>query len=254
MFLFFDTETIRVNNTPRIIQMGWILTDDNGVELRSQCFIVRPDDFNIPSKVTGTRRVTSEVARRSGMKIGAVLDAFSKDVAAAEVLIAHNAHFDKNVICDELLRAGHGDILAGKVIYCTMRSSIYFCKIRKRRGYKWPSLEELHISLFDDTFDNVHNALSDARACANCFFELRRRGALFDPLSDGEGRPSGAYEQLTFEDQDRLDELETLNEFLGRSEKKWVGLLKAYFRKTNRLSEKQRAVLSRIRVKAEDRV
>ena len=257
MFLFFDTETARVNNAPRIIQMGWVLVDDNGVEFRSQCFIVCPDDFEIPVSFARSHRITTEVARRNGMKIGAVLDALAKDAAAADVLVAHNAHFDRSVVRDELFRAKRDDVFAGKDLYCTMRSSIHFCKINTRRGYKWPTLQQLHISFFDTTFDNAHNALSDARACARCFFELRRRGAVFAPqISDG-NLGSGkvdAYDYQSVEDQELFDELETLKEFLARSQRLWVGRFKAYFRKTRRLSEKQRDILSRMRGEAEGRI
>jgi DNA polymerase-3 subunit epsilon len=255
MFLFFDTETIRVNNTPRIIQMGWALTDDNGVEFRSQCFIVRPSDFEIPLSAARTRRITTEVARCNGMTIGAVLEFFANDIAAADVLVAHNAHFDKNVIRDELFRAKRDDVFAGEDLYCTMRSSIHFCRIKTRRGHKWPTLEQLHISLFNATFSNMHNALSDARACARCFFELRRRGAVFDPqIYDLTSDKVDAYDYQSFEDQDLFDELETLKEFLGRSQRLWLGRFKAYFRRSHRLSERQRQILSRMRVEAEGRV
>jgi DNA polymerase III epsilon subunit-like protein len=193
------------------------------------------------------------VARRNGIEIGVALDAFSKDVAIAEFLIAHNAQFDRNIICDELLRVGRNDILAGKNLYCTMQSSADFCKIKRRHGYKWPNLEELHISLFGDTFDDAHNALSDARACAKCFFELRRRGVEFgNQVSNDHTGSDDDY--LTIEDQELLDELETLEEFLRRSERKWVNRFIAQFQLTRQLSEKQRNILSSIRFKAEDRV
>lgn len=135
-----------MNDTPRITEMRWVLTDDKGVEFRSQFFIVCPNDFDISLSTARTSRITTKVAQRNGMKIGAVLDAFAKDVSAADILVAHNAHLDKSVIRDELFRAKHDDVFAGKVLYCTMRSSTHFCKIKTRRGNKWPTLEELHIS------------------------------------------------------------------------------------------------------------
>lgn len=64
----------------------------------------------------------------------------------------------------------------------------------------------------------------------------------------------GAYDYQSVEDQELFDELKTLEEFLGRSQRLWVGRFKAYFGKTHRLSEKQRDLLFRMRSKAEARV
>ncbi len=45
-------------------------------------------------------------------------------------------------------------------------------------GYKRPKLEELHLLLFDEDFDNAHDALADTEACMRCFFELVERGVI----------------------------------------------------------------------------
>jgi len=39
-------------------------------------------------------------------------------------------------------------------------------------------LSELHLKLFDTPFEGAHDAKEDVQACANCFFELRRRSIL----------------------------------------------------------------------------
>ena len=50
------------------------------------------------------------------------------------------------------------------------------CRIPGQYGYKWPSLSELHQTLFGTGFEEAHDAGADVAACADCFLELKRRG------------------------------------------------------------------------------
>jgi hypothetical protein len=52
-----------------------------------------------------------------------------------------------------------------------------YCALpRKNGGYKPPKLIELHEILFGESFVGAHDAAADVRACARCFFELKKRG------------------------------------------------------------------------------
>jgi hypothetical protein len=57
---------------------------------------------------------------------------------------------------------------------------ISFCRLPSKsgRGYKWPTLAELHLQLFEEEFTGSHNAGADVKACARCYFELRKRGII----------------------------------------------------------------------------
>jgi DNA polymerase III epsilon subunit-like protein len=60
-----------------------------------------------------------------------------------------------------------------------MKSSVNVCQIANSRGgYKWPNLTELYQYLFHHPFPEAHDAVFDVKACAECFFELKRRGAI----------------------------------------------------------------------------
>ncbi|MFA6363505.1 hypothetical protein [Methanoregula sp.] len=69
-----------------------------------------------------------------------------------------------------------------KHYFCTMKTPqvVSWCKIPKAsgRGYKWPTLNELHLQLFQEEFTGSHNAGADVEACARCYFELRKRGII----------------------------------------------------------------------------
>ena len=191
MYLVFDTETTGIprdhdapasdiGNWPRLVQIAWLLADAEGHELRSQAFIIRPEGFVIPDGAVRVHGIDTETARQRGIEVGSALDAFATDLSEAEILVAHNVRFDERVIGAEFFRAGRkGNPIESKTRYCTMRETTDFCRIPGGpRGYKWPTLDQLHRTLFGVGLEAAHNAVVDVRACATCFFELKRRGII----------------------------------------------------------------------------
>ncbi len=189
MPLFFDTETTGVPlkydaptsdlaNWPRLVQLAWLLTDDAGSEIRSAEYIVRPDGFTIPEAAARVHGIGTDRALRDGVELSTVLAAVIPDFERADLLVAHNIQFDEKILGAELLRAGHADLPASKSKRCTMRESTDFCGLPGRYGYKWPKLQELHMKLFGEAFAGAHQALVDVRACARCYFELKRLGVM----------------------------------------------------------------------------
>lgn len=189
MYLFFDTETTGVpadsrapvsdlENWPRVVQLGWIQCDDRGEEITCQEHLVIPDGFHIPEEATLIHGITTERALREGIPLQAALRAFSAAVAEARTLVAHNFRFDERVLGAEFLRTELPNPIPGMSRICTMRAATSYCGIPGRYGYKWPTLEELYRVLFRHSPVRSHGALVDARACAACFFMLRRLGVL----------------------------------------------------------------------------
>lgn len=119
---------------------------------------------------------------RAGAEIGEVLAAFAHAADKAEAIAGHNVEYERRVIEAELHPLGNpASPFAGKKLYCTMRTSTTLCGLRGGPfGYKWPKLQELHRTLFGSEFGSAHEAIADARACARCFFELKRRGIMDD--------------------------------------------------------------------------
>ena len=62
-----------------------------------------------------------------------------------------------------------------------MRESVNFCKIEGHNNYKWPTLSELHLKLFNKDFSEAHNASADIDACAKCFFKLKKMNIINGP-------------------------------------------------------------------------
>jgi DNA polymerase III epsilon subunit-like protein len=189
MYLFFDTETTGLpknpkapvtdsRNWPRLVQLAWLITDEEGFEHKSVEYIIKPQGFVIPKEASRIHGITTDLAHREGVDLGPVLEEISADLARALVLIAHNMDFDEKIVGAEFCRLGHPNYLARKEKRCTMKAATDFCQLPGYYGYKWPKLEELHQRLFGENFAEKHKALADVRACARCYFELRRRGII----------------------------------------------------------------------------
>ena len=189
MYLFFDTETtgLPLNwkapvtdliNWPRMIQIAWILCDNNGNRIESADFIIKPENFEIPLEATKKHGITTEQAINEGEDLEKVLIAFNKLVEQADYIVAHNISFDEKIVGAELLRKSIRSDFGKKTKLCTKLSSTDYCKLSGTYGNKWPTLSELHIKLFGEDFTNTHDALADINATEKCFWELRRIGVM----------------------------------------------------------------------------
>jgi DNA polymerase III epsilon subunit-like protein len=186
-YLFFDTETTGLpsgstsdfRNWPRILQIAWLLIDENKDIKSKNSYIIKPEGYNIPKRVIKIHGITMKRALEEGVVLDYALHRFLADVNFAKVLVAHNIAYDYGVIRGELLRKRIPDFLKGYSQFCTMTSKpvLDYCKIFRANGSRQcPSLSELYFLLFGEKLDNAHDAFKDAEACADCFFELRKIG------------------------------------------------------------------------------
>ena len=184
MYLFFDTETTGIprnykapasdlRNWPRLVQIAWLLADEQANEVASAEYIIKPEGFAIPQDAARIHGISTEMAMQNGVDLKTVLNAVTPSIANASVLIAHNIQFDEKILGAEFLRAGYPNFVETKHRKCTMQSATDYCRLPGRYGYKWPSLAELHMKLFGESFEGAHRALADVRACARCYFELK---------------------------------------------------------------------------------
>ena len=191
MFLFLDTETTGlpkysatdpVEKWPRVVQLAWSLYSGEGMCESRNNFIIYPTDFVIPMDSARIHGITTDRAKAEGVSLYKVLPQFNADVEKAETVVAHNLDFDLPIVTTEFLRCGIETGLAEKEKFCTMKTPqiISLCKLPSKsgRGYKWPTLNELHLQLFQEEFTDSHNAGADVEACARCYFELRKRGII----------------------------------------------------------------------------
>ena len=189
-YLFFDTETTGIpqdykapctdtDNWPRLVQLGWILTDSRGNELRRGNRIVRPEGFEIPTAASDVHGITTERALAEGEPLRDVMLAFGADLNESGWLVGHNIDYDLHVVGTEYYRLGYDHrIMFARPYVCTMQATIDFCNIPGKYGPKWHRLQELYVRLFGREFDGAHDAMADISATKECFFELLRRNVI----------------------------------------------------------------------------
>ncbi len=186
MYLFFDTETTglpldwkapisKLENWPRLVQIAWLVFDKSGNQLDSRNYIIRPDGFVIPKEAQAVHKISTERALEEGIPLATALTEFAEAIAQNQILVAHNMNFDEKIVGAEFLRAEIPNEFFQKIQICTMLVSTDYCGIYKNGKIKWPRLSELHIKLFGIDFEEAHDAFVDVKACAKCFFELRKR-------------------------------------------------------------------------------
>lgn len=189
MYLIIDCETTGLPrcrsapvtdtaNWPRVVQVAWMLYDESDRLKEQRAHLVRPSGFTIPEEAQRIHGITTERAEAEGRPLSFVLDELSAATDRCKVVVAHNLDFDGKVISAEYVRLGLPVPFRGKILVCTMKGSMDFCRIPGSRGYKWPRLPELHHVLFGYRCEETHDAALDVAACARCFFELRRRRVL----------------------------------------------------------------------------
>jgi DNA polymerase III epsilon subunit-like protein len=189
MYLFFDTETTGLpinwkapvtdlNNWPRLVQLAFLLYDDDGNRISSGDFIIKPDGFTIPKDASNIHGITTERAIREGLPITFVLQEFDKFIQQSTCLVAHNMSFDEKIVGSEFIRNAVPNSFSAKEKICTMKSTTDYCAIKGYYGNKWPKLSELYYKLFQSDFEEAHNAAADINATAKCFWELKRIGKI----------------------------------------------------------------------------
>ena len=181
-YLFFDTETTGIpndykapctntDNWPRLVQLGWLLTDAAGRILSEGNHIVRPDGFEIPKAASDVHGITTEFALENGKPLLDVIFAFGADLNQADCVVGHNLDYDLHIVGAEYVRLGYDSrIMFARPTLCTMQATIQFCNIPGRFGPKWPKLMELYTKLFGQEFDGAHDAMADIVATKDCFF------------------------------------------------------------------------------------
>ncbi len=188
-YLLFDTETTGlpknwkapvtdVANWPRMVQIAWLMFDENGEQIEQQDYIIKPEGYTIPDDAAEVHGITTEIAMKEGKDLTEVLQKFAEAIAATDYIVAHNISFDEKIIGAEFVRKKFRTKWFSKKQICTMKASTDFCKIPGNYGYKWPNLTELHTKLFGSGFEEAHNAVADISATAKCFWELKRLGVI----------------------------------------------------------------------------
>ena len=197
MILFFDTETTGLVdfkasptsvNQPHLVQLGCILSANNGEEISRLSLTVKPEGYEIPDNMV--HGITNAAALKGGVRLVNVINLFANLCDIADLIVCHNYKFDSIVMQAECHRIGVRDPFLTKKTFCTMLESTSVCCIPAKwnKGYKWPKLEEAYEFFFNTSMEGAHNALCDVEATKKIFFALLHKNTIVE--KDGAGTPS----------------------------------------------------------------
>lgn len=187
-YLFLDTETTGLpqkrnaspsdtDNWPYVVQLAWILTDENGFRISNGNYIIK-QNVVIPQNVINIHHISNEIMQKEGKLPSKVYSEFIESLNNCEYIIAHNVAFDLPILQCELIRNGFSESLYSKKSFCTMNQGVFFCSLLDRSGRnKKPKLLELFGELyFDNPFINIsgglHDAMFDTILTYRCFIKM----------------------------------------------------------------------------------
>lgn len=210
MYLIFDTETTGLpkrwdaplsdsDNWPRCIQIAWQIHDAKGNLITHKDYLVQPDDFTIPFDSEQIHGISTALATSEGTPLATVLSEFEEVFQEVSFVVGHNVSFDRNIMGAEFIRAGFADPLDEKAIIdtCTEETA-QLCQLPGGRGgkFKLPTLGELYHFLFQESFEEAHNATADVEATSRAFLELMRQEKL-NPKATGYTEDTNELKTIT---------------------------------------------------------
>lgn len=158
---------------PEILQLAWVLTNSKGTLIKKKSFIV-DSDFFIENDHSDILNIDFQVARIVGFPINEILAKFIEDLKISDFVVAHNTDFDLDILGNCIQSIYGSNPFSSKKIICTMKSTVDYCKLPSRYGFKYPKLSELYFKLFEKELSNSHNAEIDVLHTFKCFKKLKR--------------------------------------------------------------------------------
>jgi len=149
-------------NNARIVQLSYMITDNQFNQLELIDHIIKRDNFDIGN--FEFHGITNDISD-NGIEFDYAFEEFYNSLKKVTHIIAHNIAFDINVIKSELYRRNKIYIIEEidkKTLLCTMKHSKSILKIINQYGrYKNPSLNEIYRFAFNKDIDNAHNSKYD---------------------------------------------------------------------------------------------
>lgn len=161
-----------LNNWPHAIQVAWQVYSKKGGFIKEENFYIKDEAITIEPSALKIHGITKEFLENNGTKITDALYHLKKDIEEfTPLIVGHFLELDFHILGAKYYRAGIENPLAGKKHFCTMLSTK---PLVRNPAFKYLRLDDLHACLFQTTLQQQHNALVDARATAQCFFEMMR--------------------------------------------------------------------------------
>lgn len=177
--MFLDTETTGFSNSndptnlisfnnARLVELGYLIYDTNGIKINEYSSLVIPNNFIITND--HIHGITTNDAKTKGLPIKNVLNQLFNDLQNIDTIICHNITFDMNILLSEAFRHDNillFDLIKSKNKLCTMEMGKQYMKVSK-----YPKLIELYKYLYNKEIIQDHRSLSDCIICADCYYKM----------------------------------------------------------------------------------
>ncbi len=187
--LFIDTETsglpkdwnapyTKEDNWPYAVQIAWIIFTKDQKEVKRENHYINNNDFKIAPSAQKIHGLTPDFLVTNGESRETILKLLADDLKQYHPLVVgHFMKLDFHVAGAEFYRIGMENPIKELPTFCTMLASTPLVQNPYKKYLRLCDLYEL---LFNKQLDEQHNALADAQATAQCFFELANREKLND--------------------------------------------------------------------------
>lgn len=185
--LFIDTETSGLPknwklpytdnaNWPYAVQVSWVIYDDKQQEVKREDHYISNNDFAISKQAYKIHGLNADFLTKQGKPRKQVMESLYHDLEAYKPLVVgHFVELDYHITGVEFFRSGMEQPINELAMFCTMLATKNMVRNPQMQHLK---LGQLYEMLFNTQLQQQHNALTDALATAQCFFELQRVEAI----------------------------------------------------------------------------
>ena len=160
--------------------LNWIVLDKDLKPTEDYNVLIKPEGYSPTEAALKSHHILEENILNSPDSLRETLVRFAENVKKCDYLFAHNMQYNEGVIGSEYYRLSMTSPLIAAEKFCLMHEATYFCKLPGKRGYKWPSLQEMHKLMFKQGFTPSGHARADVIAASRCFIFLMKSKALED--------------------------------------------------------------------------
>jgi DNA polymerase III subunit epsilon len=183
--LFIDTETTGLprqwhlpysaqHNWPCSVQIAWVVYTKAGELVKSESHYIRDPQVDISPEAFRIHGISRNFLLQHGESRRQVMGALAADLDQYQPLVvAHYLQLDYHMLGAEFYRCGMDNPVEKLPVFCTMLATAPY--VSNPRS-KYLRLNRLYYILFQREQQNQHEALADAQATADCFFEMLRLG------------------------------------------------------------------------------
>lgn len=181
--LFIDTETTGLprqwhlpyadqENWPCSVQIAWVVYTRSGELVKRENHYLWEAEIVIPDKAFRIHGISASLLQQQGKSRRHIMDLLAADLQTYQPLVvAHYMQLDYHMLGADFYRCGLPNALENLPLFCTMLATAPL--VNKPRA-RYLRLSRLYYSLFQRDMGNEHDALADALATAECFFEMLR--------------------------------------------------------------------------------